>query len=166
MKRVKNSLKAVVRTPSVLIHRTTGRLFPALKCYFVRSVHRHVGLSNFLHRLIGKPPLDGPLYEECHPLFACLTADCRLNIERLVKFGIHTAKRHPTLYQRAQNVLYRFPGLSYRLRQVYHKVPLYIEQEPAAPAQETQLASPQHPGTSYEETVFLQLKAFMQDRRK
>lgn len=166
MKRVKNSLKAVVRMPSVFIHSTAGRLCPALKCYFVRSVHRHVGLSNLLHKLVGKPPLDAPRYEECSPLFACLAADCRLNAKRAIKFGINTAKRHPALYGRVKGFLYRFPRLSHALRRVYHQAPTHIEQAPLsdAPGKEQSLTG--HSGISYEETLFLQIKAFMPDRRK
>ncbi|HIW77622.1 MAG TPA: hypothetical protein H9874_00545 [Candidatus Bilophila faecipullorum] len=167
MKKVKNSLKAVVRMPSVFLHRTAGRLCPALKCYFVRSVHRHVGLSNLLHKLVGKPPLDAPRYEECSPLFACLAADCRLNAKRAIKFAINTAKRHPALYGRVKGFLQRFPGLSNRIRRTYHQVPQAPQYAPQPEASAGEgPALPKHLDTSYEETLFLQLKALMQDRRK
>lgn len=166
MKRVKNVLKAVVRMPSVFIYRTAGRLCPALKCYFVRSVHRHVGLSNLLHKLVGKPPLDAPHYEECGSLFACLAADCRLNAKRAIKFGINKAKRHPALYQRAKGILYRFPRISHEVRRVYHQSTTHVEEVPFPSSTGKEQKLPGHPGTSYEETLFLQLKAFMSDRRK
>lgn len=166
MNRVKNSLKAVVRPPSLLVHRTADRLCPALKCYFVRTVHRHVGLSNLLRKMVGKPPLDGPRHEERSPLFACLAADCRLNVRRAVKVGINTAKRHPALYGRVKGLLQRFPGLSNRIRKAYHQVPSPAEPVslPAPPGEGPTL--PRQLDTSYEETLFLQLKAFMRDGRK
>lgn len=166
MNKVKNSIKVMVRMPSVFIHRTAGHLFPALKCYFVRSVHRHMRLSNLLRKLVGKPPLDAPRYEECSPLFACLAADCRLNFERVIKFGVNKAKRHPALYQWAKGVLYRFPRLSCAVRRVCHQATIHVEQAPLSDAPGKEQSIPRHPGTSYEETLFLQLKALTQDRRK
>ena len=91
----------------------------------------------------------------------------RLNAKRAIKFAINTAKRHPALYGRVKGFLQRFPGLSNRIRRTYHQVPQAPQYAPQPEASAGEgPALPKHLDTSYEETLFLQLKALMQDRRK